>query len=69
MSTDRAARYRRLALSEPDKEKARLLHLLAEEAEQGTLWTVDRLSSFSSVEKNSPDKPPAKRDSKWYLGS
>jgi hypothetical protein len=68
MSTDRAARYRRLALQEPDEEKARLLHLLAEEAERGTLWTVDRLS-FSTVEKNSSDKPPAKRDSKWYIGS
>jgi hypothetical protein len=29
MSQDRAARYRRLALAEPDKEKAELLRLLA----------------------------------------
>jgi hypothetical protein len=33
MSHDRAARYRRLALKEPDKAKAELLRLLADEAD------------------------------------
>ena len=41
MSTNaRAIRYRRLALAEPDAEKARLLQLLADEAERGILCTV-----------------------------
>ena len=41
MSNPRAIKYRRLALAEPDQEKVRLLHLLAEEAEQGILVTAD----------------------------
>jgi len=39
---DRAVRYRRLALAEPDKAKAALLHKIADEAERGVLCTVDR---------------------------
>jgi hypothetical protein len=39
---DRAVRYRRLALSEPDKAKAALLQKIADEAERGVLCTVDR---------------------------
>ena len=38
---DRAVRYRRLALAEPDNAKAALLHKLADEAERGVLCTVD----------------------------
>ena len=45
MSHDRAARYRRLALKEPDKEKAELLRLLADEADRGVLVTTQRLSA------------------------
>jgi hypothetical protein len=45
MSTEknhaRALRYRKLALSELDKEKAGLLNRIADEAEQGVLCTVD----------------------------
>ena len=41
MSNRRAIKYRRLALAEQDQEKARLLHRLAEEAEQGILVTAD----------------------------
>jgi hypothetical protein len=41
MSNPRAIKYRRLALAEPDQEKVRLLHLLAEEAEKGILVTAD----------------------------
>ena len=41
MSHDRAARYRRLALKEPDKEKAELLRLLADEADRGVLVTAE----------------------------
>jgi hypothetical protein len=39
----RAVRYRRLARSERNKDRAALLLRLAEEAEQNVLWTVDRL--------------------------
>jgi hypothetical protein len=35
MTDPRAVRYRRLALAEKDPEKARILRLLADEAEQG----------------------------------
>jgi len=45
MSRDRAARYRRLALKEPDKEKAELLRLLADEADRGVLVTTEWLSA------------------------
>jgi len=41
MSNPRAIKYRRLALAEADQEKVRLLHRLAEEAEQGILVTAD----------------------------
>ena len=41
MSNPKAVKYRRLALVEPDQDKARLLHKLAEEAEQGILVTAD----------------------------
>lgn len=41
MSTNvRAVRYRRLALAESDAEKARLLQLLADEAERGVHCTA-----------------------------
>jgi hypothetical protein len=39
---DRAVRYRRLALAEPDKDKAALLLKIADEAERGVLCTVDK---------------------------
>ena len=39
---DRAVRYRRLALAEPDKANAALLQKIADEAERGVLCTVDR---------------------------
>jgi len=39
---DRAVRYRRLALAEPDKARAALLQKIADEAERGVLCTVDR---------------------------
>jgi hypothetical protein len=41
MTNERAVRYRRLALAEPDPEKARLLYLIAEEADRGVLATAD----------------------------
>ena len=68
MSAARAARYRQLALHEPDKEKSRIFRLLADEAERGILCTVDQ-PSFSTVSKNSSDRPPEKSDAKWYIGS
>jgi hypothetical protein len=42
MSSPRAVRYRRLALVEQDNEKAQLLRLLADEADRGVLFTVER---------------------------
>jgi hypothetical protein len=41
MNSARAIRYRRLALAEPDIENARLLRLLADEADRGVLFTVE----------------------------
>jgi hypothetical protein len=41
----RALRYRRLALSEVNKENASLLHRIADEAEQGVLYTVQDVGS------------------------
>jgi hypothetical protein len=41
MSNPRAARYRRLALQEPDNAKAALLQAIADEAERGVLCTAD----------------------------
>jgi hypothetical protein len=49
---DRAVRYRRLALAEPDKAKAALLQRIADEAERGVLCTVDQrepVPEFSSA--------------------
>jgi hypothetical protein len=51
MSTEknhaRALRYRKLALAEPDKDKASLLNRIADEAESGMLCTVDQLHTVS----------------------
>jgi hypothetical protein len=41
MSSPRAIRYRRLALAEQDNENARLLRLIADEADRGVLFTVE----------------------------
>jgi hypothetical protein len=48
MSHDRAAKYRRLALAEPDEEKAELLRLLADEADRGVLVTAEWTSARPS---------------------
>ena len=48
MRHDRAARYHRLALAEPDKEKAELLRLLADEADRGVLVITEWLSERPS---------------------
>jgi hypothetical protein len=37
----RAMKYRRLALQEPDPERARILRLIADEADRGVLATSD----------------------------
>ena len=41
MDHARALRYRRLALQEPDQDKASLLRLIADEADRGVLVTSD----------------------------
>jgi hypothetical protein len=41
MDHARAIRYRRLALQEPDQDKASLLRLIADEADRGVLVTSD----------------------------
>jgi hypothetical protein len=49
---DRAVRYQRLALAEPDRAKAALLQKLADEAERGVLCTVDNrdpITEFTSA--------------------
>jgi hypothetical protein len=53
MSNPRAARYRRLALQEPDTQKAKLLHLIADEADRGVLCTAELIKPRVHVE------PPA----------
>jgi hypothetical protein len=42
MDHARAVRYRRLALQEPDHDKASLLRLITDEADRGVLVTSDR---------------------------
>ena len=51
MSHDRAARYRRLALAEPDKEKAELLRLLADEADRG-VFGHNRMALGTTVQES-----------------
>jgi hypothetical protein len=46
---DRAVRYRRLALAEPDKDKAALLLKIADEAERGVLCTVDKKQPLPEI--------------------
>jgi hypothetical protein len=41
MDQSRALRYRKLALQKPDKETAKLLQLLADEADRGVLCAVE----------------------------
>jgi hypothetical protein len=48
----RAVRYRRIALAEPDKAKAALLFRISDEAEQGILCTVDRTSKQFTADTN-----------------
>jgi hypothetical protein len=43
----RALRYRKLALAEPDRGKADLLNQIADEAERGILCTADSLHAIS----------------------
>jgi hypothetical protein len=50
MTNPRAVRYRRLALVEPDVENARLLRLLAAEADRGVLCTVQWAPRGSKIE-------------------
>jgi hypothetical protein len=58
MSNARAIRYRRLALVEQDNEKARLLLLIADEADRGILstaaWTSRRYDGMTDLP---PPKP------------
>ena len=53
----RAVRYRRIALAEPDKAKAALLLRIADEAEQGILCTVDRTPKQLAPNTNVPHLP------------
>ena len=50
MTDARSVRYRRLALAEPDKENARLLRLIADEADRGVLCTVEWTRHGSKTE-------------------
>jgi len=51
---DRAVRYRRLALAEPDKAKVELLQKIADEAERGVLCTVDQKQLVPEVASAKP---------------
>jgi hypothetical protein len=50
MRNPRAVRYRRLALQEPDSERAKLLRAIAEEAERGVLCTAEWIKPRVHVE-------------------
>jgi hypothetical protein len=55
MSNDRAARYRRLALREANSDNAKLLRLLADEAESGLLHTASvKPPGFNSSAQATP---------------
>ena len=60
MNQSRALRYRKLALQEPDKEKAQLLQLLADEADRGVLCSVEWKRHSSKIEI------PIKITLKWW---
>jgi hypothetical protein len=62
MSNARAVRYRRLALVEQDNEKAKLLQLIADEADRGVLFTSEWLSRPFSYQNSQPSSisPDAK---------
>jgi hypothetical protein len=45
MTTARALRYRKLALAEPDTDAAKLLRLIADEAELGILCVAEKHSA------------------------
>jgi hypothetical protein len=53
MSNARAVRYRRLALIEQDNAKAKLLQLIADEADRGVLFTSEWLSKPLSLQNSS----------------
>ena len=52
MDHSRALRYRKLALQEPDKKKAQLLQLMADESERGVLVTAVWLAPRSVIPSN-----------------
>jgi hypothetical protein len=57
MSNPRAVRYRRLALAEQDRDKADLLHRIADEADQGVLFTAEwMLTRTLTAAPNDPPK-------------
>jgi hypothetical protein len=56
MSSPRAVRYRKLAIVEQDNEKAKLLRLIADEADRGVLCTAEWISARPSLEKLADEK-------------
>jgi hypothetical protein len=50
MNNPRAARYRRLALQEPDSDKAKVLQLIADEAGRGVLCTAESIKPKVHIE-------------------
>jgi hypothetical protein len=50
MNQSRALRYRKLALQEPNKEKAQLLQLLADEADRVVQCSVEWTRHGSTIE-------------------
>jgi hypothetical protein len=57
MSSNRAVRYRRLALAEEEKAKADLLLELADECDRGVLCTAEWRSAWPSLKNVQPSKP------------
>ncbi len=57
MSAERAVRYRRLAMAEGDPVKARLLQLLADEAERGVVHAPEPITRIAGSQPPKPVRP------------
>lgn len=57
MNADRAVRYRRLAMAESDPVKARLLQMLADEAEREVLHAPEPKTKIAAHESPKPVRP------------
>ena len=62
MDQSRALRYRKLSLQEPDKKKAQLLQLIADESERGVLVTAVWLAPRPVIASNERKETLSRED-------